>query len=365
MKKTPLYDKHRELGGKMVEFHDWLLPVQYSGIIEEHNRVRNAAGLFDVSHMGEITVEGPDATDFVQKMITNDISKTKDFRIVYSPMCYPDGGTVDDILVYKYSPSFYLLVVNASNTDKDYEWLMKNKEGRVEIKNVSGYYAQLALQGPEAEKILQKLVNARLGDMKFFDFIPEAEICGYSAIVSRSGYTGEDGFEIYVNSEFAPVLWDKLLDAGREHGLVPAGLGARDTLRLEAALPLYGQELSENISPLEAGLDRFVKTDKNDFTGKKALVEKKAAGLKRRLAGFEMIDRGVPRTGYDIQVKGERIGFVTSGSFSPTLGKNLGMALVDTAYSETGTEVEIVIRNRALKARIVQLPFYSKKYIKG
>jgi len=365
MKKTPLYDKHCELGGKIVDFHGWALPVQYSGIIEEHKRVRSAAGLFDVSHMGEITVEGPDATEFIQKMITNDISKAKDFRIAYSPMCYPDGGVVDDILIYRHSSDFYLLVVNASNTDKDYEWLVQNTEGRVIIRNVSDNYAQLALQGPESERILQKLVNIRLDNMKFFDFMPDTEICGKKAIISRSGYTGEDGFEIYINSEYAGLLWDSLLEAGREHGLVPVGLGARDTLRFEAALPLYGQELSPEITPLEAGLGRFVKLEKESFIGRDALIKQKTAGLKRKLVGFEMTDRGVPRTGYDVLVDGRKTGYVTSGSFSPSLVKNLGMALIEPVYSETGTEIAIAIRNKELKAKIVELPFYSKKYVKG
>lgn len=365
MKKTPLYDKHCILGGKIIDFHGWALPVQYSGIIEEHKQVRKAAGLFDVSHMGEITVEGPDATEFIQKIITNDISKARDFRVVYSPMCYSDGGVVDDLLIYKYSQEFYLLIVNASNTDKDYEWLCKNLEGMVKINNVSDYYAQLALQGPESEKILQKLVNVSLQDIRFFNFMTEAEICGHKAIISRSGYTGEDGFEIYIKSEFAPALWDNLLEAGRDYGLVPAGLGARDTLRFEVALPLYGQEISQDITPLEAGLERFVKFEKGDFIGKNALMEQKSAGLKRKIVGFEMVDRGVPRSQYDVLVNGEKIGYVTSGGFSPSLEKNLGIALVDQNYTEIGMEVDIAIRNRELKAKIVGLPFYNKKYAKG
>lgn len=364
MKKTPLYDKHCELGGKIIDFHGWALPVQYSGIIEEHKRVRTAAGLFDVSHMGEISVKGPDATGFIQKIITNDIQKAACYRVVYSPMCYPGGGVVDDILVYKYSSEFYLLVVNASNIDKDYDWLSQNLEGRVEIENISDYYAQLALQGPESEKILQKLVNINLKDLKFFNFSPEVEICGGRAIISRSGYTGEDGFEIYIKSEFAPALWDKLLQAGKGYGLAPAGLGARDTLRFEVALPLYGQELSQDITPLEAGLDRFVKLEKENFIGRDALMEQKSVGIKRKIVGFEMVDRGIPRTRYDVLADGEKIGYVTSGNFSPSLEKNLGMALVDSAFSEPGTEVDIVIRNKPTKARIVELPFYSKKYAK-
>lgn len=365
MKRTPLYDKHFELGGKIIDFHGWALPVQYSGIIDEHKQVRKAAGLFDVSHMGEIIVEGPDATEFIQKMITNDISKTKDFRVVYSPMCYPDGGVVDDLLIYKYSKEFYLLIVNASNTDKDYEWLSQNLEGQVQIKNLSDYYAQLAIQGPESENILQKLVNVPLKDLKFFNFIPEADICGEKAIISRSGYTGEDGFEIYIKSEAAAKLWDSLLQAGKDYGLVPAGLGARDTLRFEVALVLYGQEISQSITPLEAGLDRFVKLEKDNFIGKNALVQQKNKGVKRKIVGFEMVDRGIPRTDYDVLINGEKIGYVTSGSFSPSLEKNFGMALVDSQFLEIGLEVDIAIRNRALKARIVELPFYSKKYAKA
>jgi len=365
MKKTPLYDKHCESGGKIIDFHGWALPVQYSGIIDEHKHVRKAAGLFDVSHMGEITVEGPDAEKFIQKMVTNDISKAGDYRIVYSPMCYPDGGVVDDLLIYKYSPGYYLLIVNASNSDKDYNWLSENLEGRVRIKNLSEYYAQMALQGPESEKILQKLVGIPLKEIRFFNFLPEAEICGKKAIISRTGYTGEDGFEIYIKGEYAPLLWDNLLQAGEDSGLVPAGLGARDTLRFEAALPLYGNELSRDITPLEVGLDRFVKLEKESFIGKDALIKQKSTGLKRKLVGFEMIDRGIPRSEYDVLVNGEKIGYVTSGNYSPSLDKNLGMALVDSAFAEIGREVDISIRNRALKARITELPFYSKKYARG
>ncbi|NLX77963.1 MAG: glycine cleavage system aminomethyltransferase GcvT [Clostridiaceae bacterium] len=364
MKRTPLYDKHCELGGKIIDFNGWALPVQYSGIIEEHRQVRNAAGLFDVSHMGEIIVEGPDATGFIQKIITNDISKTRDFRVVYSPMCYPDGGVVDDILIYKYSDEFYLLIVNASNTEKDYDWLSQNIEGKATIRNVSDYYAQLALQGPESEKILQKLVDIDLKGLKFFNFAPEVEIAGHKAVISRSGYTGEDGFEIYIKSDYANELWDALMQAGKDCGLVPAGLGARDTLRFEVALPLYGHEISPDITPLEAGLDRFVKLDKENFIGKDALIEQKSTGVKRKIAGFEMVDRGVPRAQYDILADGKKIGFVTSGSYSPSLEKNLGIALLETAYAEPGTEVDIAIRNRALKARITVLPFYTKKYTK-
>ena len=354
MKKTPLYEKHCELGGKMINFGGWTLPVQYTGIIEEHKKVRTAAGLFDVSHMGEIIVMGPDAEAFLQKMITNNIEGVKEYKIVYSPMCYPNGGVVDDLLVYKYSSEYFLVIVNAANTDKDYQWFNENIEGQVEVKNVSDSYALLALQGPEAEKILQKLTDTPLEQLKFFSFNPDIEVDGKKAIVSRTGYTGEDGFEIYIDPEYAPMIWDKLLVAGKDNGLVPVGLGARDTLRFEVALPLYGQEISQDITPLEASLERFVKLDKDDFIGKQALAKQKEEGLKRKITGFEMVDRGIPRSRYEVQVNGKNIGFVTTGSFSPSLEKNIGLALIDIEYSQTGTELDIVIRNRPLKARTVK-----------
>jgi len=362
VKKTPLYEKHCELGGKMINFGGWTLPVQYTGIIEEHKKVRTAAGLFDVSHMGEIIVMGPDAEAFLQKMITNNIEGVKEYKIVYSPMCYPNGGVVDDLLVYKYSSEYFLVIVNAANTDKDYQWFNENIEGQVEVKNVSDSYALLALQGPEAEKILQKLTDTPLEQLKFFSFNPDIEVDGKKAIVSRTGYTGEDGFEIYIDPEYAPMIWDKLLVAGKDNGLVPVGLGARDTLRFEVALPLYGQEISQDITPLEASLERFVKLDKDDFIGKQALAKQKEEGLKRKITGFEMVDRGIPRSRYEVQVNGKNIGFVTTGSFSPSLEKNIGLALIDIEYSQTGTELDIVIRNRPLKARTVKTPFYTKKY---
>lgn len=364
MKRTPVYEKHIELGGKMIDFGGWSLPVQYTGILEEHRQVRAAAGLFDVSHMGEIIVSGPDAEAFLQKMITNNILGAKERRIIYSPMCYPDGGVVDDLLVYKVSGQHYLVIVNASNTEKDFDWFIQNLEGQVRVLNVSDNYAQLALQGPKAETILQKLTDTPLGDLKFFHFDPEVMLCGHRAIVSRTGYTGEDGFEIYTHPEYAPILWDSLLLEGKEEGLVPVGLGARDTLRFEAALPLYGQEISKDITPLEAGLGRFVKLDKDDFIGKQALQKQQEEGLIRKLVGFEMVERGIPRSHYEVRVNGNPIGFVTTGSFSPSLEKNIGLAMIDTAYATEGTEIHILIRNKEVKAKTVGIPFYTKKYKK-
>lgn len=363
MKKTPLYDNHVKLNGRMIDFGGWMLPVQYDSIIKEHNQVRNAAGLFDVSHMGEVKVYGPSAHEFIQNLITNDISNLETFQIIYSPMCYPDGGTVDDVIVYKFGKEDFLIVVNAANTDKDYEWMLENRIKGVELENVSDKYAQLALQGPKAQQILQKLMSYDLASIKFFRFAADANVDGVPAIVSRSGYTGEDGFEIYAPAEYAPQLWDSILAAGKDEGLVPAGLGARDTLRFEAALPLYGHEITKDISPLEAGLNRFVKLEKESFIGKEALVSQSQA-LTRINAGFEMVEPGVARNGFEVKAAGKTIGFVTSGSYSPTLDKNLGMALVDTAFSAEGTTVEIVIRNKSVKAKIVKKPFYSKKYKK-
>lgn len=364
MKKTPLYEKHNELGGKIIDFGGWALPVQYTGIIEEHEQVRKAAGLFDVSHMGEIIIKGQDAEIFIQNLVTNNIIGAKEHRIIYSPMCYSDGGVVDDLLIYKYSEQHYLLIVNASNTDKDYDWIIQNAKGQVEILNMSDRYAQFALQGPKAEIILQKLTDTPLAEIGFFRFKPDVRLDGVEAIVSRTGYTGEDGFEIYMNSESAVYLWEKILQVGKDEGLVPVGLGARDTLRFEAALTLYGHEISPEISPLEAGLGKFVKLEKDDFIGKEELVKQHEQGLKRNLVGFEMIDRGIPRNGYDVQIDGRKVGFVTSGSFSPSLGKNIGMALVESDINAEGAELDIVIRNKAVKAKTVKTPFYTKKYKK-
>jgi aminomethyltransferase len=362
MKHTPLYDEHIRLGGRIIDFGGWALPVQYSGIIEEHEAVRSAAGLFDVSHMGEVTVKGRDAQSFIQHLVTNDISKAVDGQAVYSPMCYPDGGVVDDLLVYRLGAEDYLLVVNAANTDKDYAWIREHLSGDVRAENISDQWAQLALQGPKAQEILQKLTDYPLVDIRFYRFAANVTVAGCTALVSRSGYTGEDGFELYVVPQDAPALWNALLEAGRDEGLVPCGLGERDTLRFESALPLYGQEISAEISPLEAGLNRFVKLDKVDFIGKDALQKQAEQGLKRKLAGFEMVERGIPRSHYDVQKDGRRVGFVTTGSFSPTLKKNIGLALVESECAADGTEMDIVIRDKAVRARVIPVPFYNKKY---
>jgi aminomethyltransferase len=298
-------------------------------------------------------------------IVTNDISVLNENQIAYTPMCYPDGGVVDDLLVYKYSSTDYLLVVNASNTQKDFEWLLSQSFGNVDIKNVSDEYAQLALQGPEAQNILQKLSSVDLDLIEFYHFLGDVNVGEFRTIVSRTGYTGEDGFELYFKADDGPKMWDLILHTGKEYGLVPAGLGARDTLRFEAALPLYGQEIDKDITPLEAGLGFFVKLNKEEFIGKEALAKQKAEGLKRKVIGIEMVDRGIPRSHYEVLAEGKKIGYVTTGSFSPTLKKNIGLALIEAEYAKEGTEIEISVRNKNLKAKVIKKPFYTKKYKKN
>jgi aminomethyltransferase len=361
LKRTPLFPVYKEYGGKTIDFGGWELPVQYTSILEEHEAVRTRAGLFDVSHMGEITVKGNDALANIQKWITNDASKLSVNQALYSPMCYENGGCVDDLLVYKRDENDYLIVVNAANIEKDYDWMLKHSFGDVEISNISSQVAQLALQGPLAEKILQKLTDFHLPDIKYYWFRQDVPVAGIPALVSRTGYTGEDGFELYVDKDLAIDLWQKILEAGKEEGVVPVGLGARDTLRFEARLPLYGQEINETITPIEAGLGFFVKLDKGDFIGRDVLAKQKEEGAPRKLVGFEMIERGIPRTHYEVQVEGKRIGEVTSGTFSPTLKKNIGLAILSAEHAQLGNELDILIRNKRVKAVIVPTPFYKRK----
>lgn len=360
--KTPLYETHVRAGGRMVEFGGWLLPVQYAGIKEEHQAVRTKAGLFDVSHMGEIVVQGEDALPFLQTLVTNDVAKLADNQILYTPMCYPDGGTVDDLLIYRQGLNDYLLVVNAANTDKDWAWILEQAEGKnVSLANVSADIAQLALQGPLAEKILAALTDAPLDALKYYWFWPETTVAGKRVLLSRTGYTGEDGFELYCAPAEATYLWDAIMTAGAPLGLQPAGLGCRDTLRFEACLPLYGHELSATISPVEAGLGPFVKPDKGPFNGRAALLAQKTDGAPRKLAGFAMVERGVARADYPVWADGKQIGQVTTGSYAPTLDKNLGLALVETAQAVVGRTIEIEIRGKLTAAQIVAKPFYKRE----
>lgn len=362
-RKTPLYDEHVKLGGKIVDYAGWLLPVQYEGLNAEHEAVRNKAGLFDVSHMGAIYVSGKDAKDFLDYLMTNDISKMKDNQIIYTFMCYPDGGVVDDLLTYKYNDDKYLLVVNAANVDKDMDWILEQKKDfDVEIDNKSDETAILALQGPQAANILQKLTDTKLSEIKPFTLREDVKIVGVNTMISRTGYTGEDGFEIYVDNVGVLKIWEELLKAGEEDGLKPVGLGCRDTLRFEATLPLYGQELSDKINPLEGGLKFFVKLNKEaDFIGKEPLNKMWDEGLKRKMVGFQLTGRGIPRDGYEVQKDGKVIGHVTTGYLSPTLKKSIGNALIKAEESEIGNEIDIMIRNKPVKAVVRDRKFLANR----
>lgn len=366
LKKTPLYPEYAELGAKTIDFGGWDLPVQFSSIKEEHEATRTKATLFDVSHMGTVFVKGPKSLEFLQKVVTNDVSKLTPKRTQYTVMCYENGGTIDDFLIYMIDENEYLLVVNAANIEKDVAWLEKHNDfgADVKIEDLSADYAILALQGPKAEAVLSKVTDLDLKALKPFRFETDVTIktLNAKAIVSRTGYTGEDGFEIYIDANEARALWKLLLAEGQDEGLKPAGLGARDTLRFEAGLPLYGQELSDDISPIEAGLNFAVKVDKEaDFIGKDVLKAQVEQGPERKLVGIEMIDKGIPRHGYPVLADGEEIGFVTTGTQSPTLQKNIGLALVKSAYAEVGTELMVQVRKRQLKAVVVNTPFYKRE----
>ncbi|WP_271014216.1 glycine cleavage system aminomethyltransferase GcvT [Listeria seeligeri] len=357
LQKTPIHPIYEKYGAKTIDFGGWDLPVQFSGIKAEHEAVRTDVGLFDVSHMGEVLVEGPDSTAYLQYLLSNDIEKIKIGKAQYNIMCYENGGTVDDLVVYKITETKYILVVNAANTEKDYEWMVKNVFGDVTVTNVSSMYGQLALQGPNAEKVLTKLTDIDLSSISFFGFVEDANVAGVKTIISRSGYTGEDGFEIYMQSEDAVKVFEAIM----AEGVLPIGLGARDTLRLEAVLALYGQELSQDITPLEAGLNFAVKLKKEaDFIGKEALVKQKEAGLTRKLVGIELIERGIPRHDYSVFQNDKKIGIITSGTQSPTLGTNIGLALLETPYTELGQEVEVGIRTKKIKAKVIATPFYKR-----
>lgn len=360
LKRTPLFPMHQKSNGKLIDFGGWELPVQYEGIIKEHNMVREKAGIFDVSHMGEVEVRGQRAEEFVQYLVTNDVKKMGEEQVQYNLMCYPDGGVVDDLLVYKYSTTHYFLVVNAANVDKDFAWIKENAFKGLDIKNLSEEYVQMAVQGPKAQEIVQKISDIDLNSIKFFWFKPEVKLAGISCLVSRTGYTGEDGFEIYLSPEKACELWEKLLQAGGEE-ISPIGLGARDSLRFEAKLPLYGQEIDKDITPLEAKLGFFVKLNTDNFIGKEVLVKQKEEKPSRIQVEFEMVGKGIARSHYEIEKDGQKIGLVTSGMYSPTLGKNIGLALIDSKYNEPGQEFDVMIRNKAVKAKVGTGIFYSKK----
>ncbi len=361
MKQTPLYHKHQEEGAKLVSFHGWSLPLQYRGILEEHRAVRQQAGLFDVSHMGALWVEGADALPNLQTLVTADLQPVRDGQVVYALLCDETGGTIDDLLLYRFSQDRWLLVVNASGAQTDQAWLQSRFKGRIRLSNRTEDRALLAVQGPQAMPLLQALTTTPLETIRFFRFVDGLELAGIPVLLSRTGYTGEDGFEVAVAAHQATDLWDQIRQAGVAAGLEPAGLGARDTLRFEAGLPLYGQELSRQISPLEAGLDRFVHLEKDAFIGREALIRQLETGVPRRRVGLALPKGGVPRAGYLVLSDDQPVGQVTSGTFSPTLGKNMAMALVTADQNAAQAQLAVVVRKKALAAQLVALPFYRRK----
>ena len=356
--KTALYDRHVACGGKIVSFAGYLLPVQYSGVIAEHMAVRTKAGLFDVSHMGEVVFEGPDALANINYLLANDFANLAIGRVRYSPMCNISGGVVDDLIVYRTGETCYYVVVNAANCHKDVAWIQQHLFGDVQFTDISDQVAQIALQGPESEAILRKVAEEPCIPKKYYSFVDMGLVAGIICMVSRTGYTGESGFELYCRPEDAATLWDVLMDAGKDNGLIPCGLGARDTLRLEAAMPLYGHEMDEDISPLEAGLDFGVKMNKLDFIGKSGIA--KRLPLTRKRVGLKVTGRGIVREECPVYLTEKEIGKTTSGTHCPYLGYPVAMALVSAAHIEPGTQVEVEVRGRKVAAEIVELPFYKK-----
>lgn len=360
-KRTCLYEKHVTLGAKMVPFGGFEMPIQYTDIADEHNAVRQACGVFDVSHMGEVLVEGPDAERYVQHIFTNDVAGAPIGKIYYGMMLHPHGGTVDDLLVYKMADQKFFLVINAANIDKDYAWMLAQKDGLdVSVINQSEQYGQLAVQGPQAEALTEKLLGLQCAELAFYTF-KTIDVDGETLIVSRTGYTGEDGFEIYGSHAYIQNSWDTLVNSGE---VKPCGLGCRDTLRFEVGLPLYGDELTDELSPIEAGLGMFVKLDKEEFIGKEAVAKQKAEGVSRKIVGIELAGRAIPRHGYDVEADGKVIGTVTTGYNSISTGKSVCMALIDIAYAKLGTPVQVRIHRKLQDGVVTKKRFYEKNYKK-
>ena len=355
-KRTCLYDRHVAMGAKMVPFGGFEMPIQYTNITDEHQAVRNACGVFDVSHMGEVLVSGTDAERYVNHIFTNNVEGLAVGKILYGMMCYEDGGVVDDLLVYKMADDRFFLVINAANIDKDWAWIQQQAEGfNVTLDNQSDYYGQLAVQGPEAERIMEEILNLPCSELTFYTFKTMGDV-----IVSRTGYTGEDGFEIYATPDYINQCWDKLMAAG----VTPCGLGCRDTLRFEVGLPLYGDELSAEITPIMAGLGMFVKLDKEEFVGRDALAKQKAEGVAQKLVGIELQDKAIPRHGYTVMKDGQPIGTVTTGYHTISTDKSVCMALIDSQYAPLGTELEVQIRKKVFPGTVVKKRFYDKHYKK-
>jgi aminomethyltransferase len=364
LKRTPLYKAHKALGAKFVDFAGWEMPVQYTGVIEEHTSVRSACGVFDVSHMGEIEVLGPGALAALQNFATNDAGRLSDGQCQYTLLCYPDGGVVDDCIVYKFNAERFLVCVNASNTDKVFDWLSSQALAGALVSDISSSYAQIALQGRASVEVLRPLLTVDPAEIKTFRFMVTA-VAGTDAIVSRTGYTGEDGFEIYLAPKEAERVWGAILDSGKNFGVKPVGLAARDTLRLEMGYPLYGNELTAKTTPIEAGLFRFVALDRPGFIGKEALEKQVDSGVQRTLVGLTTLEPGIPRQGYEVRHEDNAVGTITSGTLSPMLKKGIALAYVEAAHKEPGTELKVMIRGRAVRARVVKPPFYKKDLFKA
>lgn len=360
-KKTCLYDKHIALGAKMSPFGGFIMPIEYTSIVEEHLAVRNHCGIFDVSHMGEVLVTGEEAEKYVNHIFTNDVTNAPDGKIFYGMMLYPTGGTVDDLLVYKKNDKEFFLVINASNIDKDYEWMQQHVTSyNVKLTNLSEEFGEVAVQGPESEKLIEEILGFKVADLAFYTF-KETKYEGEAIIVSRTGYTGEDGFELYGSHSFVNKAWDKLVGSGK---VKPCGLGCRDTLRFEVALPLYGHELSADISPIEAGLGMFVKTDKPEFIGRDMIIRQKMEGISKKVVGIELKDRAIPRNGYEVEVDGGQIGVVTTGYHTISNDRSVCMALIDNKYAKLGTPVQVKIRKKVFDGTVVKKRFYEKNYKK-
>ena len=356
LKRTPLHAAHVRLGARMIGFGGWDMPVQYAGIVEEHRTVRNAVGLFDVSHMGEFEFRGPSALSALQRLTTNDVAALEVGQVQYSLLCYEDGGIVDDLTLYRQGDDAYMMTVNAANIDKDWAWVTEHLGAGVEAKNVSDATGLVAVQGPHAERLLGRLADVDVAAIGYYRFA-RGRVAGVAAIVSRTGYTGEDGFELYLPAGGTERVWEALLAEGKRDGVAPIGLGARDTLRLEMKYALYGNDIDQTTNPLEAGLGWVVKPAKDDFVGRTAIEAARAAGLRRRLIGFEMVDRAVARHGYPIRQGGAAVGEVTSGSYAPSVDRYIGMGYVPTALAPVGTQLEIEVRGRGQQARVVKTPF--------
>ena len=364
LKRTPLHAAHVEAGAKMVPFGGWEMPVQYAGIIEEHRTVRRAVGLFDVNHMGEFELQGPDALAILQRLTTNDAAALAVGQVQYSLICDENGGIVDDLTLCRLADDRFMLTVNAANADKDWQWVTEHGSGSARWENVSEATALLAVQGPKAEALVQRLADRDVTGVAYYHFI-HGVVAGTPALISRTGYTGEDGFELYVKAGEVERLWHDLLNAGRENGIMPIGLGARDTLRLEMKYALYGNDIDETTNPIEAGLGWVVKLAKGEFIGRAAIEKTKAEGPRRKLVGFEMVDRAVPRHGYQILQDGNEVGHVTSGSYGPSVDKYIGIGYVAAKHSHVGSEIEVEVRGKGQRARVVLTPFYPSKTKKG